>query len=237
VEDGLVIDLRTDPPTLVISEVEREPLVSDQPSWRQRVTVRLFDLLIAIPAFVLTLPLVLLLMIAVRIDSPGPALFASPRITRNGRPFRMWKLRTMLPDSDRILAAHFREHPEEAAKFAASMKLENDPRVTRLGPFLRQWSLDELPQLLNVILGHMSIVGPRPLLADEAERMGAAYGTVVRVKGGMTGLWQVSGRSTLTFEQRVPLDVTYVNQRNVRTDLRIIGITVVQFVRGRPGAF
>jgi lipopolysaccharide/colanic/teichoic acid biosynthesis glycosyltransferase len=190
-----------------------------------------------VPAFVITLPLVLLLMVAVRIDSPGPALFASPRITRNGRRFDMWKLRTMFPESDRILADHFRQHPEDAAAFAANMKLENDPRVTRLGPFLRRWSLDELPQLLNVILGHMSIVGPRPLLADEAERMGAAYATVVRVKGGLTGLWQVSGRSMLTFEQRVPLDVAYANRRTVWTDVRIIGTTIVQYVRGRPGAF
>lgn len=237
VEGKLIIDLRTDPPTLIVDEVESQPLPSDAPPWYERTVVRLLDLVVALPAFLLAVPLMLLLMIAVRLDSPGPALFSSRRITRDGRTFNMWKLRTMRLEGNQILEAHFRDHPEDAEFFAARMKLENDPRVTGLGRFLRRWSLDELPQLLNVILGHMSIVGPRPLLAEEAERMGRAYATVVRVKGGLTGLWQVSGRNMLTFEQRVPLDVAYVNERTLRKDLRIIGITVVQFFRGSPGAF
>ncbi len=143
----------------------------------------------------------------------------------------------MSTDGDRILDEHFRQHPEDRAEFEACMKLEHDPRVTSLGRVLRRWSLDELPQLLNVIRGDMSIVGPRPLLAEEAERMGPAFPTVVRVKGGLTGLWQVSGRSSLTFEQRVPLDVEYVNGRTFRGDLRILGTTIRQFFSGRPGAF
>lgn len=143
----------------------------------------------------------------------------------------------MSVDGPAVLAEHFRHHPEDEAKFQASMKLEHDPRVTGLGRVLRRWSLDELPQLWNVIRGHMSIVGPRPLLAEEAERMGRAFPTVVRVKGGLTGLWQISGRSTLTFEERVPLDVQYVNERSLRSDLRILFTTIGQLLKGRPGAF
>lgn len=236
-EGDLTIDLTVSPPVLLVAGVDHQPLVTEPPSLRDRIVVRGLDLLISVPLFVLSIPLVLLLMVAVRFDSPGPSLFASRRITRDGRFFDMWKIRTMVPNGDEVLAAHFAEHPEDEATFKASMKLEHDPRVTTLGRVLRRWSLDELPQLWNVVRGHMSIVGPRPLLAEEAERMGRAFPTVVRVKGGLTGLWQVSGRSTLTFEERVPLDVEYVNERRLRTDLVILGRTAVQLLRGRPGAF
>ncbi len=117
------------------------------------------------------------------------------------------------------------------------MKLVDDPRITGFGRFLRRWSLDELPQLLNVVLGHMSMVGPRPLLIEEAERLGAVFPSVVTVKGGLTGLWQISGRSDLTFAQRIPLDVRYVNERSFFGDLRILLVTAWQFVNGRPGAY
>jgi len=236
-EGEVAVDLRCVPPVLVVGGVDQQPLVDDAPPWHQRVGVRVLDLAIAVPAFLVALPVIALLMIAVRIDSSGPVFFSSRRITRDGKFFDMWKLRTMVPNGDAILAAHFVDHPDAAASFAACMKLENDPRVTKLGRVLRRWSLDELPQLLNVIVGHMSIVGPRPLLAQEAERMRHAFPTVVRVKGGLTGLWQVSGRSTLTFEQRVPLDVQYVNERTLRSDLGIIATTISQLLRGRPGAF
>lgn len=232
-----IIDLTVSPAAVIAVEPDRSELGTERPPLRQRVAVRMLDLLIAVPAFMIAFPVVLLLMVAVRLDSSGPALFASRRITRDGRFFNMWKLRTMVTDGPEILEAHFREHPEAEAAFNASMKLEHDPRLTGLGRQLRRWSLDELPQLFNVIRGHMSIVGPRPLLAEEAERMGPAFPTVVRVKGGLTGLWQVSGRSTLTFEQRVPLDVEYATERTLRRDLGILLRTVGQLFRGRPGAF
>lgn len=222
---------------LVVGGDDHQPLLTARPTLRSRVLVRVLDLLIAVPAFLLSLPLILVLMAAVWLASPGPALFASRRITRDGQFFNMWKLRTMVTDGPDVLEAHFEAHPEDRFKFQESMKLENDPRVTGLGRVLRRWSLDELPQLWNVIRGHMSIVGPRPLLAEEAKRMGRAFPTVVRVKGGLTGLWQISGRSTLTFEERVPLDVSYVNDRTLRRDLRILLTTITQLLRGRPGAF
>lgn len=236
-EGDLTIDLTSSPPILVVGGVQHQPLPTDVPSLASRIAVRVLDLLIAVPAFLLALPVILLLMVAVRFASPGPALFASRRITRDGRFFDMWKLRTMVTDGPDVLARHFEAHPEDEVTFQASMKLENDPRVTPLGRVLRRWSLDELPQLWNVIRGHMSIVGPRPLLSEEAQRMGRAFPTVVRVKGGLTGLWQISGRSSLTFEERVPLDVEYVNERSLRRDFSILLTTVWQLLRGRPGAF
>ena len=236
-EGELTIDLTSSPPVLVVGGVDHQPLRTDVPSLPSRIAVRLLDLLIALPAFLLAFPVIVLLMVAVWLASPGPALFASRRITRDGRFFNMWKLRTMVVDGPEVLAEHFRQHPQDEVTFQASMKLEHDPRVTRLGQMLRRSSLDELPQLWNVIRGHMSIVGPRPLLAEEAKRMGRAFPTVVRVKGGLTGLWQISGRSTLTFEERVPLDVEYVNERTLGSDLRILLTTIGQLLRGRPGAF
>lgn len=236
-EGELTIDLTVSPPLLIVGGVDHQPLRTDAPRLSARVAVRMLDLLIAIPAFIFALPVIAGLMLAVRAGSDGPALFASRRITRDGRFFEMWKLRTMVVDGPEVLAAHFREQPEDEVLFLASMKLEHDPRVTPLGRVLRRWSLDELPQLWNVIRGHMSIVGPRPLLSEEATRMGRAFPTVVRVKGGLTGLWQISGRSTLTFEERVPLDVEYVNGRTLRRDLRIVLTTIGQLLKGRPGAF
>jgi len=236
-EGELAIDLTHTPPVLVVGGVDHQPLTTGSPSLASRVTVRALDVLIAVPAFVAAVPVIGALMVAVWFSSRGPALFASRRITRDGRSFNMWKLRTMVADGPEVLAEHFVSHPEDRVKFQASMKLENDPRVTRLGKVLRRWSLDELPQLWNVIRGEMSIVGPRPLLPEEAERMGGAFRTVVRVKGGLTGLWQISGRSSLTFEERVPLDVEYVNERSLGRDVRILLITIGQLLRGRPGAF
>ena len=236
-EGDLAIDLTVSPPVLVVGGVDGQPLSTDTPSALSRALVRSLDLAIAIPAFVLALPVIGILMVGVRLGSRGPVFFASRRITRDGQFFNMWKLRTMVVDGPEVLAEHFRQYPEDKVAFLASMKLENDPRVTSLGRVLRRWSLDELPQLWNVITGDMSIVGPRPLLVEEAKRMGRAFPTVVRVKGGLTGLWQVSGRSSLTFEERVPLDVEYVNERTLRSDVRILVTTVGQLLKGRPGAF
>lgn len=236
-EGNLAIDVRVEPPILVLDGVELAPLSEEPPSLLSRTAVRAVDLLIAIPAFVLAVPIIGLLVVAVRLTSRGPALFASRRITRDGREFKMWKLRTMVCNGDEVLAAHFRCHPEDEITFHQHMKLECDPRVTPLGRVLRKWSLDELPQLWNVIRGQMSIVGPRPLLHEEALRLGRVLPTVLRVKGGLTGLWQVSGRSSLSFAQRIPLDVEYVNNRTLRGDLKILVRTVGQLLRGRPGAF
>lgn len=235
-EGALWIDHRSEPPTLKYRGLV-EPLAPESPSRVQRATVRLFDLAIAVPAFVLLLPVTVVVAVTVAATSPGPVLFRSRRITRNGQYFDMYKFRTMVTNGDEVLEDHFAAHPDARERYLRHMKLETDPRVTSVGAFLRRWSLDELPQLWNVIRGHMSIVGPRPLVSEEFLRFGSAVDTVLRVKGGMTGLWQVEGRNLLTFEQRVPLDVRYARTRGLVTDGRIIVKTLWQLLRGRPGAF
>ncbi len=232
-----MLDLTVEPPHLVVGGSTAHPLVGLPLHWRRRAAIRVFDLAVALPLLIATAPLILLLAIAVRTTSDGPAFFPSHRITRGGRFFTMWKLRTMDPDRVERLAAQFESDPAARALYVERMKLLDDPRVTPLGGFLRRWSLDELPQLLNVARGDMSIVGPRPLLIEEADRLGAVFPAVVRVKGGLTGLWQISGRSDLTFAQRIPLDVRYVNERSLVGDVKILLITAWQFVNGRPGAY
>jgi lipopolysaccharide/colanic/teichoic acid biosynthesis glycosyltransferase len=182
---------------------------------------------------VLAVPLVLIALL-VRVDG-GPALFAHRRIGRGGVPFRCLKFRTMVPDAEARLAALLATDPAARAEWEATRKLRDDPRITRIGRFLRASSLDELPQLINVLRGEMSLVGPRPV--PEAE-LAACYGAAAEhyksVRPGITGLWQVSGRSDTSYADRVALDVAYVTRPSLREDLRILLRTplVVLFRRG-----
>ncbi len=214
-----------------------EPLASHPPTLRQRFLVRFLDILIVVPAIVVLLPVMFFVGMAVALTSPGPVIYRSRRITRQGEFFDMLKFRSMVTNGDEVLEAHFIMDPRARELYIRDMKLRADPRLTPVGRFIRKWSLDELPQLLNVLVGHMSIVGPRPLLHEEFVRFGGAVDTVVRVKGGLTGLWQVAGRNLLTFEERVPLDVRYARSRTMLGDIKIIGLTFVQLLRGSPGAF
>lgn len=236
-EGDLVLDLTRDPPRLLVSGETADLLHRGPISKGTRFTIRVFDLMAALPLLVVSAPVVLIAAAAIRTTSDGPVFYRSHRITRGGEFFTMWKLRTMRVDGDELLVRYFAVNPAAADEFHKCMKLAEDPRVTRVGSFLRRWSVDELPQLINVVLGEMSIVGPRPLLVEEAERLGAVFPSVVRVKGGITGLWQVSGRSNLTFEQRIPLDLRYVNHRSLLGDVKIVLITGWQVLRGRPGAY
>lgn len=235
-DTDVVIDLTGDAPML---EVAGEPVSLDAGSVgrRRRFVTRAFDLSLAVPAAVVATPLIVVLALVVRLTSRGPAIYSSRRLTRDGEPFSMWKFRTMVTDGDVVLARHFADHPEAELEYELYRKLVDDPRVTRVGRFLRRTNLDELPQLYNVVFGRMSVVGPRPLLPEERDRFGSAIGAVCQVKGGITGLWQVSGRSDLTFDERIVYDVMYVADRTVSGDVRIIGKTVHQMFRGDSGAY
>jgi len=196
---------------------------------------RAMDIAIAGAALLLALPLFLVLALAVRADG-GPAFYAHPRVGRFGRLFGCLKFRSMLVDSQARLDALLAADPEARAEWEATRKLRRDPRVTRIGRFLRATSLDELPQLLNVLKGEMSIVGPRPVTEAELDRhYGAAAAHYLSVRPGITGLWQVSGRSETSYDQRVALDVAYVSQPSVLADLRILLRTPVA-VLSRRGA-
>ena len=207
------------------------------PRWG-RALKRSVDIVAAGAAVLVMLPMLAAIAIAVRLGTPGPAIFVQTRVGLDGRKFRLFKFRTMHINNDD--AAH-REYVASLIRGEANVeggiyKLSYDPRVTRLGRFLRRYSLDELPQLINVLLGHMTLVGPRPALPCETDLYDDVAWQRLRVKPGLTGLWQVSGRSELDFWQMVDLDVTYWKQWNPWLDVRILARTPKAVLSARGAA-
>jgi lipopolysaccharide/colanic/teichoic acid biosynthesis glycosyltransferase len=202
------------------------------PSSAGRLVVRLFDIVVAGLALTAALPVLVVIALLVKASSPGPVIYGSWRLSAGpaGR-FQAWKFRSMYTDAESRLANLLETDPELRATYERYSKLSRDPRVTPFGRWLRLLSLDELPQLWNVLGGEMSIVGPRPKLPHEQAAYGDLFEVVCRVKPGLTGLWQVSGRSALDFEQRIVLDVRYALTRTLRQDLAICLRTAGQLVR------
>jgi len=203
-----------------------------QLSGPRQVVKDLFDRSVAALVLVLLAPVMVGVALAVRLSDRGPALFTQTRVGKDGRPFKIYKFRTMVVDAEARLAGLRPENEQDGVLF----KIRKDPRVTTLGVRLRKWSLDELPQLFNVMLGDMSLVGPRPALPNEA----ALYADHVRrrlvVKPGITGLWQVSGRSDLSWDESVRLDLRYVENWSIALDLQILWKTVA-VILGGSGAY
>ena len=197
---------------------------------------RAFDLLACGIFALLTLPLFLTLMVLIRLDTPGPAIFRQTRIGRGGKPFQVFKFRTMQADAEAALKTYLAAHPEEALEWTETQKLSHDPRITKIGRFLRRTSLDELPQLINVLRGEMSFVGPRPIVEDEIARYDEVFPLYCRVLPGITGLWQISGRSDVTYGERVSLDRYYITNWSVWLDWYILARTV-PVVLGMRGAY
>ncbi|NYD91959.1 lipopolysaccharide/colanic/teichoic acid biosynthesis glycosyltransferase [Sphingomonas melonis] len=202
--------------------------VSDRPSEHpvNELILRLLDLIVGIIAIIVFAPLLIGLAIAIYASDPGPLIFAQPRIGRNGREFRCLKFRTMVVDATDRLEQLLANDPAARAEWARDHKLRNDPRITPLGRFLRKSSLDELPQFFNLINGTMSIVGPRPIVNAEVVRYGRRFADYCRVRPGITGLWQVSGRSDTTYRRRVALDVAYSKHRSLGLNIKIMMMTV-----------
>ncbi len=198
---------------------------------------RAFDLLIACVVSIVLLPFGGLIALAIRLDSPGPILFWQERMGRGRRHFRCAKFRTMYVDNEPRLHAHLAAHAEDRQEWDRFRKLRRfDPRVTRVGRALRRLSIDELPQLINVVRNEMSLVGPRPYLPEEADRMGDFRETVVKAPPGLTGLWQVSGRNNLTFDQRLRLDEYYVRNWSLWMDVVVLLKTITAVLQ-RHGAY
>lgn len=204
--------------------------------FRYRVVKRGLDLAFVVFLSLVLLPLLLFIAAAVWLSSPGPILFSHRRIRRHGEFFTMWKFRTMCINSGEVLEQYLAAHPEARAEWRRTHKLRDDPRVTRVGRLLRRTSLDELPQLWNVMNGSMSLVGPRPIVAAEVEKYGEHFQDYCAVKPGVTGLWQVSGRSELTYPQRVQLDSRYAQEWCLRQDATILMRTWSSVVN-RDGAY
>ncbi len=185
------------------------------------VLKRATDLFIAIPMLILLSPLMALVAIVIKLSDGGPALFIHQRCGVNGEMFRCLKFRTMRVDAKARLDKLLESDPAAASEWAQYQKLRNDPRVTFFGKFLRKSSLDELPQLLNIIRGHMSIIGPRPITSGEIHRYGPNFHYYSSVRPGVLGLWQVNGRNNLTYDQRVAMDIEYARDWTYMTDVKI----------------
>jgi lipopolysaccharide/colanic/teichoic acid biosynthesis glycosyltransferase len=192
---------------------------------------RVFDVLFAVALLPIVGLAVLMLCAFVYAHDRSFPLFGHARVGRDGRMFRCWKIRTMVPDAETRLAAYLDLNAEAAAEWDAERKLTNDPRITRIGDIMRRTSLDELPQLLNVLTGDMSFVGPRPVTADELDKYGVARGAYCAMRPGITGLWQVSGRNEVSYAERVALDVEYLRRISFPTDLSIIARTAGVIIR------
>lgn len=183
---------------------------------------RLFDVVIASVAIILLMPMMLMVVFLILITMGRPLLYAHERVGLGRRPFGCLKFRSMILDSDDALRRHFLVHPEAYQEWLETQKLRHDPRVTFVGRMIRMSSIDELPQLLNVLRGEMSCVGPRPVVSDELDRYGASASLYMSVRPGMTGLWQVSGRSSVEYGRRIALDVEYVRTWSFWLDLKIL---------------
>jgi exopolysaccharide production protein ExoY len=192
---------------------------------------RAFDFIAALILLITLLPLLSFVAVAIRLASPGPIVFRHQRIGAGGRAFSCYKFRTMTPDADRVLLEHLRSNPDARAEWEVSHKLRRDPRVFFIGEVLRKSSIDELPQLLNVIRGEMSIVGPRPIVSAEIGKYGHDFGHYCQARPGITGLWQISGRNDITYEERIRLDRSYVTHWSFLGDLRIILRTIPVVIR------
>ena len=202
--------------------------VLTQNLWNPRYIAlkRCVDLGICFVFSVALVPLVLLIAIAIRLDTPGPILYRQTRVGQFGKSIRIFKFRTMIRNADDVLDEILENNPQLKAEWLQDHKLRNDPRVTAVGAFLRKLSLDEIPQFINIFLGEMSLVGPRPIVAEEKEKYGAIFEEYCVVRPGLTGLWQVSGRNDTRYEERVAYDHLYISTWSPSLDLWILARTV-----------
>lgn len=197
---------------------------------------RILDITMIVLAVPYIILVIVIIAISSKIDSPGPVFYRQARIGRYGRKFHVYKFRTMVQNADQILQKYLDSSPELKSQWVETQKLKQDPRITRLGALLRKSSLDELPQLWNIVLGDMSLVGPRPIVDSEVEKYGQCFDLYTQVRPGLTGLWQVSGRNNTTYEHRVELDEYYVHNRCVKLYFKILWKTIFVVLK-REGAY
>jgi len=206
--------------------VTRLPGVIDTPA-HYAVTKRALDILICLAALPFVMPLVLVVALLIRLESPGPIMFAQMRTGQHGVRFPMFKFRTMVQNAEELKASlqHLNTLP------APDFKIPNDPRITRIGGLLRKTSLDELPQILNVLRGEMTIVGPRPT-SFAASTYQLWHSERLEVLPGITGLWQIKGRGSMTFDERLRLDIEYIERRSIMLDLQLMALTALAVFHG-----
>lgn len=198
-----------------------------------RFVKRLIDILGGLVGIVLLIPVTLCVYLARKIlkEDDGPLFYEQLRIGKNGKVFRMYKYRSMVVGADEKLFEYLKENEEARKEYKEYKKLKNDPRITKVGKFIRKTSLDEFPQFINVLKGDMSLVGPRPYLPREKEDMGEYYTYIIQTRPGITGYWQITGRSGVTFEDRLKMDYDYNQNKNLKTDFKLLVKTVLNVVK------
>lgn len=184
-----------------------------------KVIKRLFDIIVSFLGLLILSPLFLLLTILIKCDSKGPVFFIQKRIGRNGKKFGIFKFRTMRINAEELIASFT---PEQLKEWKENFKLKNDPRITRVGKFLRNTSLDELPQLINIFIGNMSLVGPRPIVEEELEWYGEKKNVLLSVRPGLTGWWATNGRSEVSYPERCNYELYYVYNCSLFLDIKIL---------------
>lgn len=193
---------------------------------------RIMDVFLCLVSLPVIMPLCLLLALYIYLDGQGTPLYRQERIGKNGKTFLLYKFRTMVKNADNLLESCLEKDPELAREWKKTQKLKDDPRLTAAGRFLRKTSLDELPQIINILQGDMSIVGPRPIVEEEKRRYGRYFQEYCEVSPGLTGLWQTSGRNNTTYFQRIAYDHYYINNWSVWLDLWIIAKTIPVTIKG-----
>lgn len=190
---------------------------------------RIFDIVCSLIALIILSPVFLIMAILVKTTSEGPAFFAHKRVGKNGKEIKIYKFRSMVTNAEELIKQFT---PEQKAEYEKNFKLENDPRITKVGKFMRKTSLDELPQLLNILKGDISIVGPRPVTEVETEIYGNYRDMLLSVKPGLTGFWAANGRSDTTYTRRRAMEIYYVKNRSLWLDIKIIFKTFVSVFKG-----
>lgn len=196
------------------------------------IVKRIFDIIFSLIAIIILSPLLIAVIIAIKIDSKGKAIFTQERIGHNGKLFKLYKFRSMIQDADKELEKLLANDELLALEYKVNKKLKNDPRITKVGNFIRKASIDELPQLINVLKGDMSLIGNRPYLPREIDDMGPYFDEIVSTKPGITGLWQTSGRSKTTFKVRCRIEAEYSVKMNLLLDIKIFFRTFKTIFKG-----
>ena len=189
---------------------------------------RVIDVILASVALILLSPLFAIIAIAIKIDSKGPVFFAHKRIGKNGKIIKLYKFRSMVINAEELIKSFT---PEQMREYKENYKFTNDPRITKVGKFLRKTSLDELPQLINIINGDLSIIGPRPLVADELEKYGVNKDKFLSVTPGLTGYWAANGRSNTTYEQRMEMELYYIDNLSLKMDIKVFFKTILSVLK------
>lgn len=193
-----------------------------------RYTKRIMDIVISLIALIILSPVFLIIAISIKIESRGPVFFVHKRIGKNGKIMKMYKFRTMVPNAEELIKEFTQQQLKE---FKENFKLENDPRITKVGKFLRKTSLDELPQLINILKGELSIIGPRPVIGEELEKYGENKSKFLSVTPGLTGYWAANGRSNTSYEQRMDMELYYIDNMSWKMDVKVFFKTIVSVLK------